>query len=309
MICAQQLCMPRYTIWNTILCFFALLMLASSQLAELEQASDECKADAWFLRALLQTKTENFKDSTPASLAEEFSNDDISMDLGMLDVASIQNDPPYLTAGLQCALPVSLVNVRQQIKDFEPSVETAHSGIWQSTQVATDVTDLRRQHGSLADSEEHMTRPKSMQIQGSLRHVASLLSRGGGLQFHGFSPSFPRPFPPLTSLTIFETGTVQPSISNSLMWDDSGEVAPACLAQLQQLLLDAQTKPLQPIQHKEFLLALVRSHWHIDVLGEYILLFGLDVAVYPPTDLTVNRNLGQGWYTILAFALHSCQLW
>lgn len=193
----------------------------------------------------------------------------------MPDLVSIQNDPPYLTAALQCALPVSLIKVRQAVRDFEPSVETARSGVWQATQVTRDTPDHEQQHGSASDSAEHMTRQKTMRYQGSVRHIASLLSCGGSLKCHGFAPSFPRPYPPLTSLTIFEKGTVQPSISNSLMWDDSGEVAPACLAQLQQLLLDAQTKPLQPIQHKEFLLALVRSHWHADTVSKHVItLFG-----------------------------------
>lgn len=48
-----------------------------------------------------------------------------------------------------------------------------------------------------------------------------------------------------------------PSISDSLLWDDASEVSPTQIAAIQQQLAEAQCKPLQPMQHKELILALV----------------------------------------------------
>lgn len=235
-----------------------------SQLAEVARGSGQVRADACFLRALLTSTTESFKNSTSMSIAEAFDGDVNAPVVHMPRLAASQNDPPYLTASLQCALPVSFVKVRQKeshasLCELPPDIPL--SSTWKSTEATGEAPDCEQQHCSTPDFVAPVASQRNFQSNsgGQVSSRAAGIGGAGGFECHGFAPSFPRPLPPLSALTNLESATVQPSIANSLIWDDSGEVAPACLAQLQQLLLDAQSKPLQPIQHKEFLLALVRS--------------------------------------------------
>jgi hypothetical protein len=71
-------------------------------------------------------------------------------------------------------------------------------------------------------------------------------------------PRFARPVPqPLQPLRA-ETAPLLPSIVGGMLWDDGSEISPSRVAELQQLLSEAQSKPLQPAQHKELMFALVR---------------------------------------------------
>ena len=72
-------------------------------------------------------------------------------------------------------------------------------------------------------------------------------------------PRFARPMPPLMQPLQEEICPVLPSIADNFLWDDSSEVSPNQIALIQQQLAEAQCKPLQPMQHKQLILALVRS--------------------------------------------------
>jgi len=236
------------------------------QLAEVARGSGKHTADAWFSQVLLAKAPEYFRDSTPVSIAADFATHDAFQDVNMPDFARIQSDPPYITAALQCAIPVSIVKVKQKREALLTVSATSYAAASSTLLHSNDVTGCTQDRGELAGKPDHTTdnsastRPVQVRKSGppGTLTASQIGEVVGGLQWHGFSPGFPRPLPPICSQNTFETTAIQPSVSKSLMWDDSGEVAPACLAQLQQLLLDAQSKPLQPVQHKEFLLALVR---------------------------------------------------
>jgi hypothetical protein len=88
--------------------------------------------------------------------------------------------------------------------------------------------------------------------------IAYIANAASPSRLMGFAPRFLRPLPPpLPPLTVEQTD-VLPLISNSLLWDDAGEVSPNCIKTLERILVDAQCRPLQPAQDKYFLLALVR---------------------------------------------------
>ena len=72
-------------------------------------------------------------------------------------------------------------------------------------------------------------------------------------------PRFARPMPPLMQPLQEEICPVLPSITDSFLWDDSSEISPNQISLIQQQLAEAQCKPLQPMQHKQLILALVRS--------------------------------------------------
>lgn len=110
--------------------------------------------------------------------------------------------------------------------------------------------------GLATEAGSHTTSSK-VQVKGSVRTATAGSSVAPVLCTSG--PRFARPMPPLMQPLQEETCPVLPSIADSLLWDDSSEVSPSQVAAIQQQLAEAQCKPLQPLQHKELILALVRS--------------------------------------------------
>ena len=70
--------------------------------------------------------------------------------------------------------------------------------------------------------------------------------------------SFERPAPALMQEQRSELSGGPISSQTALTWDDSAEVLPSTLELLRKLIVDAQLRPLAPLQQKRFLAALVR---------------------------------------------------
>lgn len=124
------------------------------------------------------------------------------------------------------------------------------------TELESNVLATMSTNGQQTSQPEHHHTQRSVSDPVAL---VSVVASSPAACVHGTAPQFVRAPPPLLPPLASEATPLLPATTPCLVWDDAAEVAAPSARLCEQLLADAQTRALQPAQHKELLLALVRS--------------------------------------------------
>jgi hypothetical protein len=233
-----------------------LHVCAVVQLAGSPRAPDEDRA---ILQALLHKGHEHFKSSCPHELALHVNSaPHILLDAEQLFnqyMSHLPPDAPVRNATLRSAArsSVQIVNLlsgrTSAVERGDRSVHPRLSAAQPSPANQENAQSTSR-HERLSSVHENAPDIAS--------HLVQMVAFGGVNRLHGFSPQFLRLPPPIMPPLTIEKTPLKPAPAAALLWDDAAEVAAPSVGLFQKLLCDAQLRALQPIQHKDFLLALVR---------------------------------------------------